>query len=208
MTKKKAFVVGLAGGIGSGKSTISKLFNQIGMISIDADDVAREVVEPGTPCLEAIVQRYGNAILQSDNSLDRKQLRHIIFNNKKEKTWLESVTHPAIKKRIEDLIQAADSKYVLLVHPLLFETGQDARCDYIIAISVAREEQIARVCMRDNCDEALANKIIESQISDIQRSELANTVIKNTGNISDLNAKVDTLHQHIIEVINEKKFTK
>ena len=200
----KKIVVGLAGGIGSGKSTISKIFNQLGIISIDADDVAREVVEPGSGCLQAIAARYGETILLADHSLDRRQLREIVFNDPSEKKWWESITHPAIHVRIEELIQAADSKYVLLVHPILFETGQDKRCDYIIAISVPREKQVQRVCQRDNCSEELANKIIDNQISDMRRSELANAIIENTGNISDLNAKVDKLNRYIIENFNEK----
>lgn len=205
MTKtKNKVIVGLAGGIGTGKSTISKLFNQLGIISIDADDVARDVVEPGTHCLFEITARYGNAILFADQTLDRRQLRHIIFNNPDEKKWLESITHPAIKNRIEELIEAADSKYVLLVHPILYETGQDKICDFIIAISIPRESQVKRVCKRDNCSEELANKMIDSQISDIRRTALANTIIENTGNISDLNAKVEKLNQHIIKQFDEK----
>jgi dephospho-CoA kinase len=201
--ESKKIVVGLAGGIGSGKSTISKLFNELGIISIDADDVAREVVEPGSKCLKAITERYGESILLENKQLDRRQLRQIVFEDQAEKQWLESVTHPEIHNRIEELIFAADSKYALLVHPLLFETEQNKRCDYVIAISVPREVQVQRVTARDNCTEELANKIIDNQISDMRRSELANTIIKNTGNISDLNAKVDELNQFIINNFNE-----
>lgn len=201
--ESKKIVVGLAGGIGSGKSTISKLFNELGIISIDADDVAREVVEPGSKCLKAITERYGESILLENKQLDRRQLRQIVFEDQAEKQWLESVTHPEIHNRIEELIFAADSKYALLVHPLLFETEQNKRCDYVIAISVPREVQVQRVTVRDNCSEELANKIIDNQISDMRRSELANTIIKNTGNISDLNAKVDELNQFIINNFNE-----
>ena len=192
-------IIGLAGGIGSGKSTITKFFNEIGIHSVDADDVARLVVEPGSKCLNEIHQRYGDAILLDDGKLNRKALRNIIFDNPEERIWLEKLTHPEIRKEILTQLQATSSPYVLLVHPLLFETKQDALCKLVIAIDVPENIQLERVMTRDKISRESAEKIMATQLSNNERIQRANLVLENSGNIAEMNAKVFKLHKKILE---------
>ncbi|RBP84540.1 dephospho-CoA kinase [Marinomonas rhizomae] len=192
-------IIGLAGGIGSGKSTITKYFNEIGIQSVDADDVARLVVQPGSVCLSQIRQRYGDSILLDGGSLNRKSLRNIIFNNTEERSWLESVTHPAIRKEISVQLSRITSSYALLVHPLLFETKQDAICDLVIAIDVPKRIQLQRVMNRDSISQENAEKIMVTQLSNSERIKRADLVLENSGNIAEMNAKVFKLHKKILE---------
>ena len=194
-------IIGLAGGIGSGKSTVAKYFRELGIETIDADDVARLVVEPGSPALQEIQQRYGDEILQSDGSLDRKALRQIVFHNAKEKAWLESVTHPAVREELQKQLQAAQSEYVLLVHPLLFETGQNRLCHFVIALDVPKDIQLQRVISRDNSDEKTALNIIQSQLSNQERLNKADFSLENAGNINEMNAKVLIMHEKILGLL-------
>ena len=192
-------IIGLAGGIGSGKSTITKFFNEIGIQSVDADDVARLVVEPGSKCLKKIHQRYGDAILLNDGQLNRKALRNLIFDNPEERIWLEKLTHPEIRKEILTQLQATSSAYVLLVHPLLFETKQDILCKLVIAIDVPENIQLQRVMSRDNISRESAEKIMATQLSNSERIQRADLVLENSGNIAEMNAKVLKLHEKILE---------
>ncbi|MGO2514108.1 MULTISPECIES: dephospho-CoA kinase [Marinomonas] len=199
MTTHTPTIIGLAGGIGSGKSTITKYFNEIGIQSVDADDVARIVVEPGSNCLNNIHQRYGDNILLNDGTLNRKSLRDIIFDNPEERIWLEALTHPAIREEISTRLHAITSSYALLVHPLLFETKQDAVCKLVIAIDVPENVQLQRVMSRDNISRESAEKIMAAQLSNSERIERADLVLENSGNIAEMNAKVLKLHKKILE---------
>ncbi|MBD5771882.1 dephospho-CoA kinase [Marinomonas colpomeniae] len=194
-------IIGLAGGIGSGKSTITKCFNAIGIQSVDADDVARLVVEPGSNCLHQIHQRHGNDILLEDGSLNRNALRTIIFNQPEERLWLESVTHPAIRKEIQSQLNKTSSKYTLLVHPLLFETKQNTLCQFVIAIDVPIEIQLQRVMARDKISQENAEKIFITQLSNKERMNRADLVLENSGNIDKMNAKVIKLNTKILELL-------
>lgn len=197
------YIVGLTGGIGSGKSTVADLFAMHGIDYVDVDKVSREIVLPGSELLSIISTRYGESILNADLSLDRAKLRHIIFSNLEEKRWLESVTHPLIKKLTIEKIRRSKSKYCLLVHPLLFETGQDQICQTVIAISVPLDVQVARVCSRDKTTKEDALKIMNTQLSNQERTSKAKYVIENTGNLDELGDKVSLLHQKILNIINE-----
>ena len=195
---KTPTIIGLAGGIGSGKSTIAHCFNALGIQSIDADDVARLVVQPGSICLNEIHQRHGDAILLQDGSLNRKALRTIIFNQPEERVWLETLTHPAIHQEIHRQLAEITSPYGLLVHPLLFETHQNSLCKQVIAIDVPRDIQIERVILRDHIDKESALKILATQLKNDERIARADLVIENAGNIAEMNAKVLKLHKNIL----------
>ena len=131
-------IVGLTGGIGSGKSTVARAFGSLGIGWVDADDVAREVVMPGEPALAAIREHFGNDVLHADGTLNRAALRSIVFDNPTERKWLESVTHPRVRERILVHLERLQrqSPYVLLVSPLLFESGQDKLVDRTVVVDV------------------------------------------------------------------------
>ncbi|MDE8603127.1 dephospho-CoA kinase [Marinomonas sp. RSW2] len=202
MTDTTPPIIGLAGGIGSGKSTITKCFNKLGIQSVDADDVARLVVQPESACLSKIHQRHGDHILLNDGNLNRSALRTIIFNQPEERVWLEALTHPAIRDEIKVQLNATSSTYTLLVHPLLFETKQDAICKLVVAIDVPAHIQIQRVMSRDKISQESAEKIMRTQLSNSERIERADLVLENAGNIVEMNAKVFKLHQNILELLS------
>ncbi|MDK9783379.1 dephospho-CoA kinase [Vibrio sp. B172a] len=191
-----AFVIGLTGGIASGKTTVANLFKQQFKIDIvDADIVAREVVEPGTPGLNAIVEHFGAGIVRDDQTLDRAKLREKIFSNPEEKAWLNGLLHPMIReKMIEDLEQIT-SDYALLVVPLLVENKLDSLCDRVLVVDVDPQTQISRTVKRDNVSEEQANAILASQASREQRLALADDVVKNNPDDPDLLLQITDLHE-------------
>ncbi|TYL47920.1 dephospho-CoA kinase [Marinomonas sp. IMCC 4694] len=198
MTRRSPPIIGLTGGIGSGKSTVAKCFFELGIQNVDADDIARLVVLPGSECLHKIHQRHGDAILLNDGTLNRRGLRDIIFNQPEERAWLEALTHPAIRKGLLIQLDKATSKYVLLVHPLLFETKQNEICKQVIAIDVPAEIQLQRVMLRDNISEENAQKILSTQLSNKDRIRNADLSLKNSGNTDELNDKVFKLNEEIL----------
>lgn len=191
-----AFVIGLTGGIASGKTTVANLFKQQFKIDIvDADIVAREVVEPGSPGLNAIVEHFGADIVRDDQTLDRAKLREKIFSNPEEKAWLNGLLHPMIReKMIEDLEQVT-SDYALLVVPLLVENKLDSLCDRVLVVDVDPQTQISRTVKRDNVSEEQANAILASQASREQRLALADDVVKNNPDDPDLLLQITDLHE-------------
>lgn len=201
----KKYIVGLTGGIGSGKTTIAEKFTHHGINYIDADDVAREVVAVGSKCLNSILVRYGEGILLDDGQLNRPKLRQIIFQDPEEKKWLEQLTHPIIHERIIEHLIASTSAYTLLVHPLLFETEKNTICDYTLAINVSKETQVERVCRRDNVGEDMANAIIQSQLTAQARCEFADETIENTGSTEELDIKITQLHEKLSHLAYAKK---
>ncbi|PQJ39416.1 dephospho-CoA kinase [Vibrio campbellii] len=191
-----AFVIGLTGGIASGKTTVANLFKQQFKIDIvDADIVAREVVEPGTPGLNAIIEHFGVDIVRDDQMLDRAKLRERIFSNPEEKTWLNGLLHPMIReKMIEDLEQVT-SDYALLVVPLLIENKLDSLCDRVLVVDVDLQTQISRTVKRDNVSEDQVKAILASQASREQRLTLADDVVKNNPDDPDLLLQITDLHE-------------
>ncbi|EPO5778510.1 TPA: dephospho-CoA kinase [Vibrio harveyi] len=191
-----AFVIGLTGGIASGKTTVANLFKQQFKIDIvDADIVAREVVEPGTPGLNAIIEHFGTDIVRDDRTLDRAKLREKIFSNSEEKAWVNGLLHPMIReKMIEDLEQVT-SDYALLVVPLLVENKLDSLCDRVLVVDVEPQTQISRTVKRDNVSEEQAKAILASQASREQRLALADNVVKNNPDDPDLLLQITDLHE-------------
>ncbi|MBY5970490.1 MULTISPECIES: dephospho-CoA kinase [Halomonas] len=186
-------IIGLTGGIASGKSTVARLFGELGVRWVDADDIAREVVAPGEPALKAIVDRYGDTILNREGRLDRSALRDIVFANEKERRWLEATTHPRIRERLTTrlaLLQQQDSPYVLLVSPLLFESGQADMVQRKLVVDVAEDVQMERAMARDKIDADQAKAILGSQMPREKRLSLADDVLVNEG---DLSALVDAV---------------
>ncbi|ELA9843799.1 dephospho-CoA kinase [Vibrio parahaemolyticus] len=191
-----ALVIGLTGGIASGKTTVANLFKQQFKIDIvDADIVAREVVEPGTPGLNAIIQHFGQDITHDDNTLDRAKLREKIFSNPEEKAWLNALLHPIIREKMIEDLQQVTSDYALLVVPLLVENNLDSLCDRVLVVDVEPETQISRTVKRDNVREEQAHAILASQASRQQRLDIADDVVKNNPNDPDLLLQITDLHE-------------
>ncbi|KJZ16551.1 MULTISPECIES: dephospho-CoA kinase [Halomonas] len=189
-------IIGLTGGIASGKSTVARLFGDHGARWVDADDIAREVVAPGEPALKAIVDRYGDAILTREGRLDRAALRALVFADEKERRWLEATTHPRVRERLVtrlSLLRQQDAPYVLLVSPLLFESGQVDMVQRTLVVDVPEALQIERTTQRDDVDLAQAKAIVASQMGRDERVSLADDVITNDGDLAALSEAVKAL---------------
>ncbi|GAA3909588.1 dephospho-CoA kinase [Litoribacillus peritrichatus] len=193
-------VIGLTGGIGSGKSTVSKAFAALGIHVVDADQKARDVVQQGKPALSQIADHFGQSILQGDGNLNRAKLRTIIFNAPKEKDWLEHLLHPLIRKDIEQDLLSASSPYAILESPLLFETDQHEMTDKTLLVDVPVDVQVARGCIRDNNSEEQIRKIIASQMPREEKQLKADFILDNNEDISTLSDKVDKLHQQFLKL--------
>ncbi|MEH6551370.1 MAG: dephospho-CoA kinase [Pseudomonadales bacterium] len=194
------FIVGVTGGIGSGKSAITDLLEKKGITIVDADVIARQVVEPDSQALLQIEKRFGSDILTADGNLDRAALRKIIFADTDAKQWLEQLLHPLIGAETFRQLETADGPYVVFVSPLLVESGQDAICDRVLVIDVPEALQISRTCERDNNDPEQIKAIIASQASRQQRLEKADDRIDNSGDLATLNTTVERLHLQYLKL--------
>ena len=194
-------IIGLTGGIGSGKTAVSDSFEALGITIVDADLASRVVVEKGKPSLNSIEKHFGNEILTPEGELDRAKLREIIFNSDSEKQWLESLLHPAIANQIQEELNSSKSPYTILVSPLLFETNQKEFCSKVLVVDVPVETQVSRTLERDGVSEEQVNSIINSQIDREKRLELADEVILNNGSLADLQEAVRELHHKFLSEI-------
>ncbi|KZZ51337.1 dephospho-CoA kinase, partial [Oleiphilus sp. HI0122] len=172
-------IIGLTGGIGSGKSAASAHFEKLGIHVVDADLVAREVVEPGKPALATIAKQFGADILNEFGGLDRTKLRAIIFSDTNAKRWLEALLHPIIRSEIIRQISNAESPYAILVSPLLFETDQHKLCSRTLLIDAPKELQIERATKRDNVSIDSIEKIIAAQMPREAKQKHADDIILN-----------------------------
>ncbi|GLX77784.1 dephospho-CoA kinase [Thalassotalea insulae] len=190
------FIVGLTGGIGSGKTTISNLFAKLGVNIIDADVIARDVVKPGSPALTAITHHFGQQILQNNGQLNRGLLRAIIFKNQNEKAWLNQLMHPLIRTAITNALKECPGSYCILSAPLLFENKLNAITNRDLVIDVSPTTQIKRTTGRDDVDEQQVQAIIDSQMARSERLALADDVIDNeSSDLAQVKQKVAKLHQ-------------
>lgn len=197
--------IGLTGGIGSGKSAATATFQSLGITVIDADVVARQVVEPNTPALSAIVDHFGPTILNPSQSLDRKSLRETIFRNADEKRWLESLLHPLIRDRIVQQLSSSLSPYTILSSPLLFETNQHELVDRTLLIDAPVALQLQRACNRDDTDETQIQSIIDQQMSRQCKTEKADDIILNNEDLQSLQRSVLKQHNIYMELIDDDR---
>ena len=192
------FVVGITGGIGSGKSAVTDYLETRGITVVDADKVARVVVEPGTPALNAIAEHFGTDILLTDGGLDRAALRKIVFDNPDERKVLEGITHPRIRDEIARQLSEASSPYVVLSSPLLLESGQSTFADYVVVVDVPEEVQLRRTMARDDNSEALVKQIMAAQLDRKTRLSRADTSVTNDGSLEALYERVEKLHNDLL----------
>lgn len=194
------YTVALTGGIGSGKSTVAEAFSRSGITVIDADVIARQVVEPGQRALALISQHFGLKILLEDGYLNRRALREEIFSSPQQKQWLNNLLHPLIQQQTRDEIARATSPYVLWVVPLLVENNLQQRANRVLVVDVSPETQIARTMRRDNVSREHAQQILAAQASREARLAVADDVINNDGSPQDVVVHVDRLHRQYLKL--------
>ncbi|MCK5396174.1 MAG: dephospho-CoA kinase [Gammaproteobacteria bacterium] len=192
-------IIGLTGGIGSGKTTVSNLFADLGIQIIDTDLIARELVDSNTSTLKEIISTFGEAVLNLDGSLDRKKLAEIVFNDEKEKQQLENILHPKIRNEVSRIIRDCDSDktrphYIIVVIPLLFETGFRDLIDRVLVVISDEKTRINRVLARDKRSVDEIRSIIKNQATDKKRIDETDDIIKNNNDFNTLESQVLQLH--------------
>ncbi|MBB3104665.1 dephospho-CoA kinase [Azomonas macrocytogenes] len=190
----KPWVLGLTGGIGSGKSAAAENFSELGVHLVDADQVARWVVEPGQPALERIVEHFGREVLLASGALDRGALRARIFQDAEQRKWLEGLLHPLIREEIGHSLALAQSPYAILVSPLLIESGQYQRMQRVLVVDTPESLQIQRAMARDSADEEQVRAILKIQMQRDERLRHADDVLVNDRDRSWLRQEVERLH--------------
>ncbi len=197
------YTVALTGGIGSGKSTVADAFAALGVNIVDADIIARQVVEPGTDALRAIADRFGADILLADGSLNRRRLREHIFASPADKTWLNGLLHPLIHQLTQRQIAQATSPYVMWVVPLLVENQLYNKADRVLVIDVSVETQISRTMQRDGVSREHAEKILAAQATRAARLAIADDVIDNNGAPDAIASDVARLHAAYLDYASQ-----
>lgn len=199
--------VGVTGGIGSGKSSAANRFRQLGVPVIDADLIARQIVEPGMPALQEIINAFGESVANDQGELDRSALRKIIFLDSNRKSQLEAILHPRIYNEILRLLSELSTSYAIVVIPLLAESKREYPLDRILVIDVPSDVQISRVTTRDNQSTEEVEQIISSQASRHSRLEIADDIIENVGSTDDLSERVDAMHLTYLEYARKSNQT-
>lgn len=201
MVARRAFVVAVTGGIASGKSAVCGRLVELGVPLIDADVVAREVVQPGQPALAEIRAAFGADLIAADGTLDRKRMRAHVFTRPSERKRLEAILHPRIRVRMRELAAMVDAPYCVLAIPLLVESGGAYEwVDRVVVVDSAPEDQIARLMQRDGVQEALARGMVAAQVSRAERLAIADDVVANDGTLDQLRERTDALHARLLEL--------
>ncbi|MBD8496566.1 dephospho-CoA kinase [Pseudomonas syringae] len=197
---EKPWILGLTGGIGSGKSAAAQCFMDLGVHAVDADHAARWVVEPGRPALAQIAGHFGAGVLQADGTLDRAALRALIFADPEQRRWLEALLHPLIREEIANHLAQATSPYAILVSPLLIESGQYTLTRRVLVIDVPPEVQLARTVARDGVSQAQVEAILKVQASREERLRHADDVLVNDRDPAWLQQEVERLHHFYLSL--------
>lgn len=195
--------IGLTGGIASGKSTIAGMFAEHGVPVIDTDVVARQVVEPGQPGLNAVIERFGTGLLNGDGTLDRRRLRALVFDDTNQRQALEAIVHPLIRSRTIELANQADGPYQVLVVPLLVETGFRTLVDRVLVVDCSEKQQHTRLLERDDETPERVNRIIAAQAGRHERLAAADDVVDNAGSLEQSRARVAELHAMYLRLATE-----
>ncbi|MCW9012707.1 MAG: dephospho-CoA kinase [Gammaproteobacteria bacterium] len=193
-------VIGLTGGIGSGKSTVADLFSKLGVPIIDTDILARKIVEPGQIALQKLKNFFGNSIIDQQGCLNRKKLAELIFNDESKRKKLESILHPEITRLMQHQLGQLDSAYAIVVIPLLVETEQNKLVDRVLLVDCSQQQQIQRVLNRDERSQEQIEAIIKSQASAEERLSVADDVINNRENTGSLSDQVEELHKKYLKL--------
>lgn len=202
----RRFTVALTGGIASGKSTVANRFAALGANVVDADVIARELVEPGSEALAEIVHGFGADVLTADGALDRRSMRERVFADADARRRLEAILHPRVRDALLERANDPVGPYAMLVIPLLAESGDRyAWVDRTLVVDAPREQQLARIVARDSVDHALAEAMIGAQASRDQRLGIADDVIVNDGTPEQLDANVAALHRHYLELADLRR---
>ena len=197
--------IGLTGGVGSGKTTVTRHFSSLGVPVIDADELARQLVEKGQPAYEAIVEEFGSDVLSADKTIDRPKLRRMIFSNSNNRVILESILHPLVRQEIQAQIQNITSPYCIVAIPLLIETGQTDIVDRILVVNAPKKDQIHRTVARDGVTDKEVEAIITAQVGSDIRLSMADDILDNDAGLDDIFPKVETLHQKYLELAGVEK---
>ena len=195
-------IIGLTGGIGSGKSAAAKFFQNEGINVIDADNLAREVISIGTPGFSSVVDYFGERIIDIDGSINRAKLREEVFDNEQKKKVLESITHPLVRELMAEKIRAIKSLYSIIMVPLIFETKSTNAYNRILVIDCDPHLQIERATLRDNNSKEQIQKILDFQCSREQRLSIANDVISNNDSLDNLKARCLAMHKFYLGLCN------
>lgn len=197
------FVVGLTGGIGSGKSQVSHWFHQQGIDVIDADVISHEIVQAGSTTLKKIVEKFGDWVLTATGELDRRALREYVFKRPQALIDLEQITHPAIRAKAKEQLSQTTSNYVILVAPLLLEASEAGLanlCQRILVVDSSETLQLERASQRDGQNPERIKNIMDNQLSRQARIQQADDVVDNNGSLTELHAQLEPLHQHYLSL--------
>jgi dephospho-CoA kinase len=196
----RRLLIGLTGGIASGKSTVAQRFVDLGVPVVDADAAAREVVAPGKPGLQQVIDRFGSRVIAENGELDRRALRDLVFSDSGARRDLEAILHPLIRAEMDRSAAAAVGPYIVMAIPLLIEGGSRDRVDRILVVDVEEAVQLQRVMARDHCSAEQAQAILVSQAPRLARLAAADDVLPNGGTVTELRQAVDGLHQQYLRL--------